>query len=423
MKMSQYNIEKQLSDGGMLLMNTRSGGVLSLNSEYVTQLRRIQEGNFDCAPDLVDQLKRGDMIIDDEREEYKEVIVQSQMMRFSRNALNLTIAPTMACNFCCPYCYEKGRTFNTMSSEIEDAIVSFVNENFKNISELFVGWYGGEPLLAIDLIEELTKRLKDTLPSGCSYRASIVTNGYLLTQEMAKRLIACSVVSAQVTLDGSKELHDSRRIPRDGTPTFERILKNVGECCDLLDITVRSNVDKENINSADELLKWFEKYNLKDKVHFYLAPVDNVNEVCFECNACFTMDEFSEKEAEFYRKAQSLGFTTAKPHGANYGICGAVASNAFVIDPLGDIYKCWDDIGYEERKVGNVKLPLMLTPQMVKWLSYTPGDEECRSCPVFPVCMGGCPNYAVNYGKKRCNSLRYNAGQKMMLLRNGCRED
>ncbi|EKC67841.1 hypothetical protein OBE_05248, partial [human gut metagenome] len=30
-------------------------------------------------------------------------------------------------------------------------------------------------------------------------------------------------------------------------------------------------------------------------------------------------------------------------------------SNSFVIDPLGDLYKCWDEIGIKEKSSGNVK--------------------------------------------------------------------
>lgn len=52
---------------------------------------------------------------------------------------------------------------------------------------------------------------------------------------------------------------------------------------------------------------------------------------------------------------------------------------------------------------------------MIRWMSYEPSDPECRDCFAFPMCMGGCPNHALNGGEKQCVSFRYDAEQKMLL--------
>lgn len=84
----------------------------------------------------------------------------------------------------------------------------------------------------------------------------------------------------QVTLDGSKQAHDSRRILHNHQPTFEHILDNIRECADILNISIRINVDKTNINEATEIFDWLERYGLKGRVGYYLAPVDDINGVC-----------------------------------------------------------------------------------------------------------------------------------------------
>lgn len=77
--------------------------------------------------------------------------------------------------------------------------------------------------MAIETIEKLTKKIKSVLPLGCKYNADMVTNGYKLTRRVAEKLKDMDIHYIQVTLDGSKQAHDSRRILHNHQPTFEHI--------------------------------------------------------------------------------------------------------------------------------------------------------------------------------------------------------
>ncbi len=75
-----------------------------------------------------------------------------------------------------------------------------------------VGFFGGEPLLAWDLVREATELARaraDRL--GTRVRFSITTNGTLLDEERA-RFLAEHGFSLIVSLDGPKELHDRERV-------------------------------------------------------------------------------------------------------------------------------------------------------------------------------------------------------------------
>lgn len=121
-------------------------------------------------------------------------------------------------------------------------------------------------MLQVDKIQRLTERIKAILNPECSYSASIVTNGYLLTPEVAETLAACDVKMAQITLDGSRKDHDSRRFLRNGQPTYDAILDNVSKVTHLLDISIRCNVDAHNIAGAGDLLMHSRKRALKTRL-------------------------------------------------------------------------------------------------------------------------------------------------------------
>ena len=192
MVMSKFNVV--LPDGdGAIVFNARSGGILGLNAEYYSKFERHERGETDGLDDLIEQLRRGDMITEDGCDEIADILVQSHIARFSTDTMSLTIAPTLGCNFRCPYCYEKGREYTTMSDGVAEQIIAFVGRQAPHLSSLSVEWYGGEPLLCLDRIQSLTAGLKGVLTKDCKYSAAMVTNGYFLTADVAETLKNCDV--------------------------------------------------------------------------------------------------------------------------------------------------------------------------------------------------------------------------------------
>ena len=147
----------------------------------------------------------------------------------SVGGVSLTICPTMGCNFDCPYCFENHKA-GKMTEKTQNDVANLA-ERMLDASQnkvMFVTWFGGEPLLAPDVIENLSKRLMALCEKkGAEYSASIVTNGYLLTQENADILTRCGVKISQITLDGVGEAHDKTRHLAGGGATFERITENL----------------------------------------------------------------------------------------------------------------------------------------------------------------------------------------------------
>lgn len=416
MKLSKYNRIQYIGED-TIIYNTITAGVLMLDKKYSEEFKKLKELNDFSNEDLVNELKKAEMVIDDSIDEVKNVQLSNLINRFDISKLSLTIAPTLECNFACPYCYEEGVRYNEMDNHIQEAVLSFIKD-YKNISRLSVCWYGGEPLLKLNIIRDLTKNILESM-GDINYSAAIVTNGYLLKKEVALELKELKIDSIQVTIDGDKEIHNSRRKLINGNGTFDTIINNLKECCEIIPIVVRINVDRTNISGVEPLIEFFKENGLINKIKFYIAPVDDMNSLCKNKN-CFDMKEFSQEEIDFYQNCLKKGVRSFQIPKSYFGICGAVSLNSYVIDPKGDLYKCWDEIGRIESRVGNILTGVESNNRLADWLLYNPGiqNEECKNCDVLPICYGGCAYHSMKKGYNKCSSIKFNSEKVVELLYN-----
>ena len=232
MKASRYNHILEV-DGKRYLFNSFTRGLHEVEDYVVDSLERLFEmdGNWARAlpAEIVDTLKANGYVVDDAADERALILSQRGDMQRDKSVLSLTIAPTLDCNFGCPYCFEgqakpKLRMPQTTMRAMIEFIKGLATEDTK---DLFVTWFGGEPLLALPQITEITQLLKSELlePQAISYDASIITNGYGLTGKVAARLRDLGITLAQVTLDGTAPFHDARRFLRvNHGGTFNQIL-------------------------------------------------------------------------------------------------------------------------------------------------------------------------------------------------------
>jgi len=156
------------------------------------------------------------------------MISQSEQLRhFSSNYLNLIILPTEACNFRCTYCYE---TFENkkMPRPVVTGIKSLIDRRGEDLDRLDISWFGGEPLLALDVITEITKHALDVAKTeGFTFSSGMTTNGYFLNQDRFLRCVDHKIVFFQISLDGNPDDHNASRKLASGGGTFDRIWSNL----------------------------------------------------------------------------------------------------------------------------------------------------------------------------------------------------
>ena len=405
--LSKYTMfTKPSNHNFMVAVNLMKGTQTILFPEELPQL--INFKRLDENSDLFKKFKKQGLIIN-----YNELSMIDSMAKCNcaSGGVIMTICPTLNCNFNCPYCFEKHLP-GKMSEEIQDKIVQLTEKMLKIVKRktLSVTWYGGEPLLAPEIIENLSNKLIELCKKeDVIYSAGIITNGYLLNQDIVDMLNKVKVFSYQITLDGIDVTHNKTRKLVNGEGTFERIGENLRTLKIKGNINIRHNVHKDNANEIN-MLRNFVKSLAKqsgNKIGYYPAFVfDNAAEKR-EGQVDF-LDE--EEKIELESKKDFNLFSSGK---AQY--CGSQLLYTCVIDPKGNLYKCWEDVDKSERSFGHVNSwnpnnPLMTATNpdiLTTYFNLTGSslDEECVNCIWLPLCRGGCPSKRL-YSKKVCVSYK-----------------
>lgn len=133
---------------------------------------------------------------------------------------------TEQCNLRCRHCYQEG--FDRQDPEPES-----LNEVFSQIKSLAEFWKtthpqkqlfhisltGGEPFLSDHLLSLIT----DIACYPKLFRYSILSNGTVLDEKHVKHLMKFPPAYVQVSIEGSREIHDSIR----GIGTYDKAVKGI----------------------------------------------------------------------------------------------------------------------------------------------------------------------------------------------------
>lgn len=411
LKQSDYNfIYDDLGKDQVVFYNSRTGVLAVVKEEQYKQFTDfLDTGKEITDEDFLNKLLKCGYLLPSGIDE--RFLIKTKMMagRYSKDTLSLTIAPTMACNFRCVYCFEQGHYGNQLMDETtQENLMKFIKNHLAGVKSVSVTWFGGEPLVGMPVIETLSQQIMALCEEKeIKYFAGIVTNGYLLTKDVAEKLKQYQVRFAQITIDGPKEIHDTRRPMVDGTGTYDVIMKNLEDCKGILPITLRINVDIDNIAAADKVMENLKEADLLGYIRPYLGLV-RPNNGKYEEDKCLPDEVYSRYSLQFMLK-HGLPLQAAYPQ-PRKNHCVADQYNGWVVDEKGNLYKCWNDIGILEKSFGNINLGelyIQRTDLIDDYSSFEPMRyEECRDCKMLPVCEGGCPNCRME-GHRICEQKKF----------------
>ncbi|GEM_PF-184337 len=147
----------------------------------------------------------------------EEKLPERQYKKYHQDAKRqLIFILSEKCNLNCVYCYEKRKNLNnkTLSADfIKDKIRNEMLDD-NECKNIWVIFFGGEPLFEFDTIREVVDWFKDTSWSSpaktCQFM--VETNGTLLDDRMKKWFTRNrEYVIVSLSLDGTKDAHDRNR--------------------------------------------------------------------------------------------------------------------------------------------------------------------------------------------------------------------
>jgi len=400
-----------------LLYNSLSNVFIDVSNIELEQIlldikERGSITNLQDYPDLFEELKKTKIIVDSDEPEILKIKHKLFLNRYSPYTINLTILPTLSCNFKCPYCFTKEGDGAFMDELVHEKIVKLVEALTKNNKStlLHLSWMGGEPLLNFNTIKELTAQLKKL---DVNIDSLLVTNGYLMNREQVEQFKELYISRVQVTIDGLKEEHNLTRIHKNEPDSFSKIISNMDTFFEVynkretVSLNVRVNLDK----TKDYLRKFIEVYKfLRNRYPYnnlFISPgfIEDI-----KSNGSNISCEFDKVTAKnFFVDLIKFGLAeySLYPENQNFD-CAVKSANSFVIGPTGELYSCWENIGYKEYITGFLNaegLPVITNNEsFFRYLIDADflNDEICLDCFFFPICTGGCPEKRIR--NKHCNA-------------------
>jgi len=404
------------SNKEVLLYNTYNRAVVILDKLEYNNINDLIHGkkvkevqsNKSEVKSQIEKLREMKFIMEDETNEKEEYLKELKEFYENDDFLALLVLPTTACNFDCTYCYQKGIPLHVVNRNIIASIMSRIEElleDNKEIKMTKIDFFGGEPLLNWNFIEDFTKEFSSLMRKRTiDYFLKLTTNGYLLDLNKINFLLKYNLQQIQITMDGLPEVHDKRRMLK-GTHkgTFDRIFNNLKGLLDLKDardllILLRINFDYQNVDHIPDFLDFIKRELGVDNIEISFGQV--TSPINFNYEYMIPFDEVPEHYIKLYKVR--LGFTLSDTF--TFGsLCFAKRKFSYVVAPNGDIYKCVSSVGVDRMKEGNIyKNPLY----KIRDYLFVDLYDECfkEKCPFIPICHTGCRFVSfIRYGdiKKR----------------------
>ena len=306
---------------------------------------------------------------------------------------------TMGCNMQCKHCGSKCKEPLPGELTTEEAL-----DLCDQIGELGLQWItlsGGEPLIRPDvcqLIERLRKN--GVIPN-------IITNGWLLTEDLLDNIIKAGAGSIAISIDGLEKQHDYMR--REGS--FARDMANLELMASKnANTAVITTLTQGNINDLEEMYQTFKSKgvklwqlqiglpmgSLKEQEGMVLSP-EQVEDILD-----FMYSKIEDEEMIVY-PSDCLGYFTDKDSilrgriiGSDKPIvwngCGA-GKYAFGILHNGEILGC-TSIRSREFIEGSIK-EIWEDENNFVWSRTMSKDKlsgQCKECMHGDACLGGCSN-------------------------------
>jgi uncharacterized protein len=430
-----------LSDNKHSLLAHGITGALDKVSRSIGDLLVRERGNLAPLDEIDDETAsalraRGhltELSLEDELKRVCDISSQLRARGLQNKIPSVSFVPTYQCNLRCFYCFQPHKAHaghgkfsaiitpgqidaafeiidkfshrGALASEVGLALgfdeQAYVDSNHTHVRE--IGLFGGEPLTqstlsSIEHIALLAKERSATLWG--------ITNGVELHH--FEHLLGTGpgkISELQITIDGIEEHHNARRKGPRLHKTFTGIIENIElALAKHVQINIRMNTDRQNADDIESLAKLFQDRGWQQRKNFSFGcavvtsptapPQPSWSELVSRTSEA-TLKGFEVQSYEHFARdflMSCFKATSGELIHRKTANCAA-EEGQLMFDCMGDVYGCWEDVGFDQHKIGSYDSNgLYLDKGNVRtWFGRHPGMlDECISCPYALIHTSGC---------------------------------
>lgn len=299
------------------------------------------------------------------------------------DALHLIIMPTEKCNFRCTYCYEDF-AIGKMRPALVEGVKNLISSRIETLSSLQIGWFGGEPTLAPEIVLSINRHVQSLRSDSMSFNSSMSTNGWRLDQKLFRTLTAADVRLYQISLDGMASHHDKSRITAGGKGTFDRIIENITAALqtdEQFKISLRLHISEDNCDSVSKLVDFLaQSFSHDDRISAYIKEIEPLGG---DGDKDFRFLQNRNIAEQLRDRLKEVGMHEAE---AQPTACYAALPTSLVIRADGRLAKCTVALNDERNTIGTLEENGEVTVDNEKfrpWIAgIFSGEPAALHCPL-----------------------------------------
>lgn len=418
-------IHKYEKNGVYIVLDVESGGVLTVDPLTYAVL----DDYGTVAPEAIVEKLAGECSAETVREaiaEVDELVAKGYLFTegnydpgfYQGNNLIKALCLHVAhdCNLKCEYCFAAQGDFEgerlLMPLEIGKQAIDFLIENSGSRKNLEIDFFGGEPLMNLDVVKALVEYGDEQAAAhGKAFKYTMTTNGLLLDEE-TRTYLDEHMHNIVLSLDGRPAVNDAMRKTVNDRGSYDLIIDNIKAMAELRegkkDYYVRGTFTKRNLDFAADVAhladEGFKSISVEpvvgDEGEGYAITEEDVPAVVAEYDKLtedFLGREKIGKGYNFFHYNVDL----------NAGPCvykrlsGCGAGRDYIaVTPEGDIYPCHQFVGNEDFKIGDLSTGITKPEVPAAFGEANLLEKEaCVNCWSKYYCGGGCHANAYNFNK------------------------
>ncbi len=381
---------------------------LLLKNEYETDEKPTIEEQK-AYSELSDDIKRDARAEIDELKSLGYLFKEAQDFKYSGKRTDIKALCLHICHDCnlkCKYCFASEGTYNTardyMSREVARGAIDFLIANSGNRKSLEVDFFGGEPLLNLDVVKDCVEYARSKAKdAGKEFSFTMTTNCLLLDDETCEYLDK-EMDNVVLSIDGRREVHDKTRITSCGGGSYDQAIEGAKLMRKIREdrrYYVRGTFTHENLDFTEDVRSLSD--NGFDQISVEPVVLPDDHSLALKSEDYPTIIKEYDKLANLYlsrwgteKAFNFFHFMLDLKHGPclNKRLTGCGAGAEYLaISPTGDIYPCHQFVGETDYKMGNVlEGTLNRDIQNVFAGIDVTIKPECQNCFAKYYCSGGC---------------------------------